>query len=85
MEREDLQTWGEQLRRELDEGRTAGRSKKWRCPAELRSRVISYVEACRERGEPYLDIAVRLGLVDSTLTRWMRTERVRDQPSFRPV
>jgi hypothetical protein len=85
MEREDLQTWGEQLRRELDEGRSARRSKKWRCPAELRSRIISYVEACRGRGEPYLDIAVRLGLVESTLTRWMRTEKVRDEPSFRPV
>jgi len=85
MEDEDLQTWSEQLRDELAEGRTSGRSKKWRCPAELRSRVVTYAKACRERGEPYLDIAVRLGLVESTLTRWLRTERIKEQPGFRSV
>ena len=61
------------------------RSKKWRCPPELRSRIVSYAKVCRERGEPYLDIAVRLGLVESTLTRWFRTEKAQSQPGFRSV
>ena len=85
MEIEDLEAWCEELRQELADGRTGRRSKKWRCPPELRSRVVAFTKACRERGEPYLDIAVRLGLVESTLTRWLRTEKVHDQPGFRSV
>ena len=85
MEDQDVQTWGEQLNRELAEGRTLRRSKKWRCPPELQSRVVSYAKVCRDRGEPYFDIAVRLGLVESTLTRWFRTEKAKDQPGFRSV
>ena len=85
MENGDLQTWCEELQRELDEGRGMGRSKKWRCPLELQSRVVSYTKVCRERGEPYFDIAVRLGLVESTLTRWFRTEKPKAQPGFRSV
>lgn len=85
MDTEDLQAWCRQLRQELCVGKTTKRSKKWRCPAELRSRVVSFTKACRERGEPYLDIAVRLGLVESTLTRWLRTDRVKEHPGFRSV
>jgi len=85
MEDQDLQTWCEQINQELAEGRTSGRSKKWRCPPELRSRIVSYAKVCRERGEPYFDIAVRLGLVESTLTRWFRTEKAKEQPGFRSV
>lgn len=85
MENQDLQEWCEQLRRELADGRGSARSKKWRCPPELRSRVVSFARLCRERGEPYRDIAVKLGLVESTLTRWLRTEKIRDQPGFRSV
>jgi hypothetical protein len=85
MDENELREWCEQLRQELAEGRESGRSKKWRCPPELRSRVLSFAKVCRERGEPYLDVAVRLGLVESTLTRWIRTEKIRDQPGFRSV
>ena len=85
MENQDLQTWCEQLSQELAEGRSSGRSKKWRCPPELQSRVVSYAKVCRDRGEPYFDIAVRLGLVESTLTRWFRTDKAKDQPGFRSV
>ncbi|RLE35395.1 MAG: hypothetical protein DRJ61_03380 [Acidobacteria bacterium] len=85
MEDKDLKTWGEQLSQELGEIRTSRRSKRWRCPPELQSRVVSYAKVCRERGEPYFDIAVRLGLVESTLTRWFRTERAKEQPGFRSV
>ncbi len=85
MESGDLQRWSEELRQELAEGRGLGRSKKRRCPAELRSRIISFAKVCRDRGEPFLDIAVRLGLVESALTRWMRTERIQEEPGFRSV
>ena len=85
MEDKDLKTWGEQLSQELGEIRTSRRSKRWRCPPELQSRVVSYAKVCRERGEPYFDIAVRLGLVESTLTRWFRTEKAQVQPGFRSV
>ena len=63
----------------------SGRSKKWRCPLELRSRILVYAGICREGGEPVGDIAARLGLVESTLARWLRRERVLSRPSFRPV
>jgi hypothetical protein len=85
MENQDLQTWGEHLSQELAKGRTSGRSKKWRCPPELQSRIVSYAKVCREQGEPYFDIAVRLGLIESTLTRWFRTEKAKKQPGFRSV
>ena len=63
----------------------AGRSKKWRCPAELKSQILVYAGICRERGEPLNAIAARLGLVESTLARWLRYERARSAPAFRPV
>ena len=85
MEDHDLKTWCEQLSQELGEIRTSRRSKRWRCPPDLRSRAVSYAKVCRERGEPFFDIAVRLGLVESTLTRWFRTEKAKEQPGFRSV
>ena len=51
------------------------RDKRWRCPVELRSRVVAYARSCREKGEPVADIAIRLGLVESTLARWLRREK----------
>ena len=63
----------------------AGRSKKWRCPPDLRSQILVYAGVCRERGEPLGDIAARLGLVESTLARWLRRERALSRPVLRPV
>ena len=63
----------------------SGRSKKWRCPADLRLRIVSYARVCRERGEPLGDIARRLGLVESTLARWLRTDRKALAAGFRSV
>jgi hypothetical protein len=62
----------------------SGRSKKWRCPAGLRSQILVYAGICRESGEPLGDIAGRLGLVESTLARWLRRERTLS-PTLRPV
>lgn len=62
-----------------------GRSKKWRCPADLRLRIVSYARVCRERGEPLGDIARCLGLVESTLARWLRSDRRALTAGFRSV
>jgi len=59
--------------------------KRWRCPMELRSRVVSYARVCRERGKPLGDISGRIGLVESTLARWLRADRRELQAGFLPV
>ena len=83
----DLRSLCEQLAGEVAEELRCGRSKKWRCPADLRTRIVSYARVCRERGEPQGDIAARLGLVESTLARWLRAERkaLALAPGFRAV
>jgi hypothetical protein len=40
---------------------------------------------CRERGEPVGDISRRLGLVESTVARWLRADRAELQAGFRSV
>ena len=65
----------EQLKREIDGELESRPGKRWRCPVPLRSRIVSYARVCRERGEPLLDISNRLGLVESTLARWLRADR----------
>jgi hypothetical protein len=40
---------------------------------------------CRESGETLGDIAGRLGLVESTLARWLRADRKEIQAGFRSV
>lgn len=72
MDEQGLAEWGEELSREVSSSVGAARSKKWRCPADLQARIVEYTKVCRERGEPYADIANRLDLIESTLTRWMR-------------
>lgn len=46
---------------------------------------MSYARVCRERGEPVGDISGRLGLVESTLARWLRVERKEIEAGFRSV
>jgi hypothetical protein len=46
---------------------------------------VSYARVCREQGEPLGDIAGRLGLVESTLARWLRTDRKALAAGFRSV
>ena len=85
MEEDELREWGYQLSEEVGAQLASGRSKKWRCPADLKSRIITYSQLCRERGEPYGDIAARLGLVESTLARWLRREQAVTRAGFRSV
>lgn len=74
MDEQELAELGEELAREVSLSVGAARSRKWRCPEDLQARIVEYTKVCRERGEPYADIANRLDLIESTLTRWMRRE-----------
>ncbi len=51
--------------------------KKWRCPRDLRTQIVAYAVVCREDGEPLGAISARLGLVESTLARWLRKRKKR--------
>lgn len=85
MEVRSLDEVCEELRREIGAQLGGRPGKRWRCPAALRGRVVSYARACRERGEPLVEIASRLGLVESTLARWLRAGLMALAPGFRPV
>ncbi len=75
----------ERLSREVAAELESKPGKRWRCPVPLRSRIVSYARVCRERGEPLLDISNRLGLVESTLARWLRADRKELAAGFRSV
>ena len=47
--------------------------------------MISFARVCREHGEPVRDIARQLGLVESTLARWLRADRAALAAGFRSV
>jgi transposase-like protein len=81
----ELSSLCERLAGEVADELRSGRSKKWRCPGDLRSRIVSYARVCREGGEPLGDIARRLGLVESTLARWLRSDRRALAAGFRSV
>ena len=72
MDDSSLEGLRERLAREVAEELEDHPGKRWRCPSGLRSRIVSYARVCRERGEPVRDISRRLGLVESTLARWLR-------------
>jgi len=54
------------------ERRKAGGSHRWRCSEELRLRVVTYAVASSADGESHGHTASRLGLTQSTLSRWIR-------------
>jgi transposase-like protein len=80
-----LEEQGQHLRDELDgERRGAGGTHRWRCSSELRARVVAYTGACAADGESHRRIAARLGLIQPTLSRWIR-EAAGSSGAFRPV
>jgi len=85
MENERLDDLCERLAQEIAGELESKPGKRWRCPRGLRSRIVSYARVCRERGEPLLDISNRLGLVESTLARWLRADRKELAAGFRSV
>lgn len=67
-----MQDQTEALRAALEKSR-AGR-KRWRCPAGLRSEVVTYAQSRRGSGVGVRLIAVELGLSASGLSRWLKRE-----------
>ena len=85
MSDDHIEKQGQHLHDKLDgERQSAGGSHRWRCTADLRSRVVAYALACVADGESHARIAVRLGLTQSTLSRWIRGAGESD-PGFRSV
>ena len=73
MSYDHIEEQGQQLRGELDgERRSAGGTHRWRCSGKLRLRVVAYAVACSLDGESHGQTASRLGLTQSTLSRWIR-------------
>jgi transposase-like protein len=85
MEARSLGDVCEELRQEVAAEVRSAPGRRWRSSADLRSRVVSYARVCREGGAPVRDIAERLGLVESTLARWLRAERPTVRGGFRQV
>ncbi len=85
MKSESLEGVCERLRQEIAAELVSRPGKRWRCPAGLKSRIVSYARVCRERGEPLGDISGRLGLVESTLARWLRADSKELAAGFRSV
>ena len=44
-------------------------------PAKLKTRILAYAESCTQQGESENRVAKRLGIWQSTLSRWRRTDR----------
>jgi hypothetical protein len=51
MDQAQLESVGRELAAAVAREIANGRSKKWRCPGELKSKIVSYSRACRERGD----------------------------------
>ena len=56
-----------------------GLGQKWRCPSGLREEIVAYAVTCRETGEAMAPISERLGLIESTLARWLRQRKKKDE------
>ncbi|MFI5166645.1 MAG: helix-turn-helix domain-containing protein [Thermoanaerobaculales bacterium] len=73
MSDDHLDEQGQELRGKLDrERRRAGGSHRWRCSEALRLLVVTYAVACSANGESHSQTASRLGLTQSTVSRWIR-------------
>lgn len=66
---------GEHLSEELAKQRQPAVGRRWRCPVDLRCRVVAYAVACSADGESHQRIADRLGVTQCTLSRWIRRWR----------
>lgn len=75
MDEERIIEQGQRLSEELAKGRQRVEGRRWRCPVDLRSRIVAYAVACSADGESHQRIADRLGVTQRTLSRWIRRWR----------
>jgi transposase-like protein len=73
------------LAREIVRRRAAARSRRWQSPKDLRSRAVVYARGRLDEGATVADVAGELGMVESTLYRWLRVKRADPVPGFRRV
>jgi len=86
METDTLDREAKRLAGELARSGLKELGKRWRCPVGLRTKIVAHARQCRSDGETVADIAFRLGLVESTLGRWLRREYAKEAAvGFRPV
>jgi len=64
----------ERLREVIVQKRSQSPSKKWRAPDDLRSEVLALARRGQDAGASVADVAGWLGMVESTLYRWLRSE-----------
>lgn len=82
---DDQGTEAAELAREIVSRRAAARSKRWQSPKNLRSRAVVYARGRLDEGATVADVAGELGMVESTLYRWLRVKRPDPVPGFRSV
>ncbi len=74
-----------ELAREVALRRSAVPHKRWRAPDALRERLLAYVERRRDEGETVSEIAGEVGMVESTLYRWLRRPEAQGTAGLRQV
>ncbi len=75
MDIDDLAAQGQDLAEQLQREREQVAPSRWQCSAELKAKLVAYAVACRADGESHQRVAVRVGLVQPTLSRWIRKAR----------
>jgi transposase-like protein len=75
MDDERITEQGQHLSEELAEQRQRAGRQRWRCPVDLRARIVAYAVTCSADGESHRRIAERLGMTQRTLSRWIRRWR----------
>jgi transposase-like protein len=75
MDDERITEQGQHLSEELAEQRQRAGRQRWRCPVDLRARIVAYAVTCSADGESHRRIADRLGMTQRTLSRWIRRWR----------
>ena len=71
------------LREAIDRARQKG--PRWRCPGQVRAEAVAYALEQRSAGETLAEVSRRLGIAESTMTRWQRQETDPEGPAFRKV
>ena len=75
MDDERMIEQGQHLFEEFAGQRQRAGRQRWRCPVDLRARIVAYAVTCSADGESHRCIAERLGMRQRTLSRWIRTWR----------
>ena len=79
MDQSELDAICARLAERVAEEAARGLGKKWRCPSGLREEIVAYAVICRETGEALAPISERLGLIESTLARWLRQREKKNE------